>query len=82
MNPKGGLGLRNLNLSALRAGATMRPMSPLARRLAAIAVLILSLGIIGILGLRGMGFQVGIGPFGNPTPIAETATPQDRKSVV
>ena len=54
----------------------MRPMSPLARRLAAIAVLILSLSIVSVLGLRGMGFQIGFGPFANPTPVAETATPQ------
>jgi hypothetical protein len=54
----------------------MRPMSPLARRLAAIAVLILSLGIVAVLGLRGMGFQIGLGPFANPTPVVATATPQ------
>jgi hypothetical protein len=54
----------------------MRPMSPFARRLAAIAVLILSLAIVAVLGLRGMGFQVGFGPFANPTPVVATATPQ------
>jgi hypothetical protein len=54
----------------------MRPMSPLARRLAAIAVLVLSLFIVAVLGLRGMGFQIGFGPFANPTPVAEAATPQ------
>lgn len=76
VNPKGGLGLRNLNLGANRAGATMRPMSPLARRLAAIAALILSLAIVAVLGLRGMGFQVGFGLFANPTPVVATATPE------
>jgi hypothetical protein len=54
----------------------MRPMSPFARRLAAIAVLILSLAIVGVLGLRGMGFEIGFGPFANPTPVVATATPQ------
>src|SRR4026209_2992926 len=53
----------------------MRPMPPLAKRFAALAVLLLSLAIIAVLGLRGMGFQVG-GPFANPTPEVATATPQ------
>lgn len=76
MNPKGGLGLRNLNLMADPTDATMRPMPPLAKRLAAVAVLLLSLAIIAVLGLRGMGFQIGFGPFANPTPEVATATPQ------
>ncbi len=54
----------------------MRPMPPLAKRLAALIVLLLSLAIIATLGLRGMGFQVGFGPFANPTPEVATATPQ------
>ena len=54
----------------------MRPMSPLARRVAAIATLILSLAIVAVLGLRGMGFQIGFGPFANPTPVVATATPE------
>jgi hypothetical protein len=54
----------------------MRPMPPLAKRLAAISVLVLSLAIIATLGLRGLGFQVGFGPFANPTPEVATATPQ------
>lgn len=76
MNPKGGLGLRNLNLTADPADATMRPMPPLAKRFAALLVLLLSLAIIAVLGLRGMGFQVGFGPLANPTPVVSTATPQ------
>ena len=54
----------------------MRPMSPFARRLAAIAVLLLSLAIVAVLGLRGMGFEIAFGPFANPTPVVATATPQ------
>jgi hypothetical protein len=54
----------------------MRPMSPFARRLAAIAVLLLSLAIVAVLGLRGMGFEIGFGPFANQTPVVATATPQ------
>ena len=76
MNPKGGLGLRNLNLIADPAGATMRPMPPLAKRFAALLVFLLSLAIVAVLGLRGMGFQVGLGPLANPTPVVATATPQ------
>lgn len=53
----------------------MRPMSPAARRLAAIAVLVLSLAIIAVLGLRGMGFQIGFGPLASPTPEVSTPTP-------
>jgi len=76
VNPKRGLGLRNLNLTADATDATMRPMPPPARRVAAILVLLLSLAIIAVLGLRGMGFQIGFGPFAGPTPEVETATPQ------
>ena len=54
----------------------MRPMSRAARRLAAIAVFLLSLAIVAVLGLRGMGFQIGIGSFASPTPILGTASPQ------
>ncbi len=75
MNPKGGLGLRILNQSALMVSATMRPMSPLARRVAAIAVVVLSLSIIVVLGLRAMGFQVAIGLLASPTPLVATASP-------
>jgi len=76
VNAKGGLGLRNLNLTADPTDATMRPMPPLAKRFAALAVLLLSLAIIAVLGLRGMGFQIGFGPLANPTPEVATATPQ------
>ncbi len=72
MNPKGGLGLRNLNLTLRPTDATMRPMSPLARRLAAFSVLLLSMAIIAVLGLR----ATGVGPFTSPTPVAATATPR------
>jgi len=54
----------------------MRPMSSTARRLAAIAVVLLGLAIVVFLGLRGMGFQMGIGPFASPTPIVATASPE------
>jgi hypothetical protein len=77
VNPKGGLGLRNLNLTAGRTDATMRPMSPLARRLAPIVVLLLSLAIIAVLGLR----ATGVGLFASPTPVAATATPQPSGAV-
>jgi hypothetical protein len=50
----------------------MPPMSPLARRLAAVTVLLLSLAIVAVLGLR----ATGVGPFASPTPVAATATPQ------
>src|SRR5678815_3811916 len=53
----------------------MRQMPPLAKRFAALAVLLLSLAIIAVLGLRGMGFQIGCGPFADPTPEVATATP-------
>jgi hypothetical protein len=54
----------------------MRPMPPFARRFAALLVLLLGLAIIAVLGLRGMGFQIGFGPFADPTPVVATATPQ------
>ena len=54
----------------------MPPMSSAARRLAAVAALLLSLAIIAVLGLRGMGYQIGIGPFASATPVRATATPQ------
>jgi hypothetical protein len=54
----------------------MRPMPPLAKRLAALGVLLLSVAIVATLGLRGMGFQIGFGPLANPTPELATATPQ------
>ena len=54
----------------------MPPMSSPARRVAAIAVLLLSLAIGAVLGLRGMGFQIGFGPFASATPAVATATPE------
>ena len=75
MNPKGGLGLRNLNLSGRMANATMRPMSSGARRIAGGLVLLLSLAIVAVVGLHGMGFQIGFGPGASATQAA-TATPR------
>ncbi len=49
-------------------------MPSLARRLVAIAVLLLSVAIIAALGLRGMGFRIGL--LDDATPTAATATPQ------
>jgi len=49
----------------------MRPMSSVARRLAAVSVLLLSLAIIVIVGLR----ATGIGLLASPTPLPATATP-------
>jgi hypothetical protein len=74
VNPKGGLGLRNLNLTRPQMDARMRPMSPLARRIAAVSVLLLSLAIVAVLGLRAAGLQVGFNPV-SPTPLPSTATP-------
>ncbi|MGZ6299918.1 MAG: hypothetical protein ACXWMN_05440 [Candidatus Limnocylindria bacterium] len=48
-------------------------MSPLARRIAAFSVLLLSLAIIAVLGLRAIGVQVGFTPV-SPTPLP-SATP-------
>lgn len=50
----------------------MRPMPSSARRLAAVAVLLLSLTIVAVLALRGMGFQIGFGPFASAIPVEET----------
>jgi hypothetical protein len=50
----------------------MPPMSLLARRVAALSVLLLSLAIIAVLGLR----ATGIGLLASPTPVLATATPQ------
>ena len=44
-------------------------MSPLARRLSAIAALILSLVIIGVLTLRAFGVPLAIGPLGSATAL-------------
>jgi hypothetical protein len=76
VNPNGGLGLRNLNLTARQTDATMPPMSPLARRLAAIGVLLLSLAIVAVPGLRWIGIQIGSGLVASPTPVAATVTPR------
>lgn len=50
----------------------MRPMSSVARRLAAVSVLLLSLAIVLIVGLR----ATGIGLLASPTPLPATATPR------
>jgi hypothetical protein len=49
----------------------MRPMSGIARRVAAVSVLLLSLGIVAVLGIR----ATGVGLLPSPTPVAATATP-------
>jgi hypothetical protein len=54
----------------------MRPMPPVARRLSAVAALLLGLGIVAVLALRGMGYPIGAGVRASPTPVAATATPQ------
>jgi hypothetical protein len=54
--------------------ATMRPMPSLARRLAAVAVLLLSVAIVALVGSWGMGVPIGIGQLGSPTPGAATPT--------
>jgi len=54
----------------------MPPMSSPARRAAAIAVLLLSLAIVVVLGLRGLGFQIGFGPFASPTPVVASPSTQ------
>jgi hypothetical protein len=51
-------------------------MSLLARRLAAISVLLLSLAIVAVPGLRWRGVQTGTELVASPTPVAATATPQ------
>lgn len=50
----------------------MRPMSPPARRVAALSVLLLSLTIIAFVGLR----AAGAGILASPIPVATTATPR------
>ena len=50
----------------------MRPMSPLARRVAALSVLLLSLAIVVVLALR----ATGIGLLASPTQVPATATPR------
>lgn len=50
----------------------MRPMSSLARRVAALSVALLSLAIVAVLGLR----ATGIGLLASPTPLPATATPR------
>ncbi|MEX0710368.1 MAG: hypothetical protein WD116_04090 [Chloroflexota bacterium] len=49
-------------------------MPSLPRRLAAVAVLLLSLAIVAVLALRGMGFQVGFGPFASAPPVEGSAS--------
>jgi hypothetical protein len=73
VNPKGGLGLRNLNLSGPATSATMRPMSRRATRIAGGAVLLLSLAIVAVVGLQGMGFQIGIEPQASAAATATAA---------
>jgi len=50
----------------------MRPMSRLARRVAALSVLLLSLAIVAVVGLR----ATAVGLLPSPTPVAATATPR------
>ncbi len=50
----------------------MPPMSAPVRRLAAIAVLLLSVAMVAVLALRGMGFEVALGPLARPTPVLAT----------
>ena len=53
----------------------MRPMSNPGRRLVAIAVLLLSVVAVAVLALRGMGFEIALGPLARPTPILAAASP-------
>lgn len=46
----------------------MRPMSPLTQRLAAIAVVLLTLAMVAVLVLRSLGVPLGAGPPASPTP--------------
>jgi hypothetical protein len=55
-------------------------MPSLARRLAAVAVLLLSLAIVAFVGLRGMGVPIGIGQAASPTPVPATPTAQPSPS--
>lgn len=47
-------------------------MSPILRRLAALATIVLALGIVVVLALRGMGVEVAIGPLASPTPVVSS----------
>jgi hypothetical protein len=76
VNPKGGLGLRNLNQRRSGDECDNAPMPSPARRLAAVTVVLLSLAIVLVLGLRAMGFRIGVGVLVSPTPEVATATPQ------
>lgn len=58
----------------------MRPMPSPARRLVAIAVLVLSLAIVAFVGLRELGIPIGIGQLGTPTPVAATPTAEPSTS--
>ena len=76
VNPKGGLGLRNLNQRRPAGGCDNAPVPALVRRLVAVAVLLLSVAIVAFLGLREVGFRIGIGLLESPTPVATpTAEP-------
>lgn len=55
-------------------GATMRPMPSPARRLAAVAVLLLSVAIAALVGSWGLGVPIGIGQVSSPTPLPATPT--------
>jgi hypothetical protein len=55
-------------------------MAPFARRLAAIAVLLLGVAIVAFLGLRGLGVEIGIGQLERPTPVAATPTAEPSAS--
>ncbi|MGZ8563125.1 MAG: hypothetical protein ACXWWU_05855, partial [Candidatus Limnocylindria bacterium] len=55
-------------------------MPSLARRLAAIVVLLLSVAIVAFLGLRGLGVEIGIGQLGSPTPVPATPTAEPSPS--
>lgn len=50
-------------------------MSAPVRRLAAIAVLLLSVAMVAVLALRGMGFEIALGPLAGPTPILASSSP-------
>ena len=52
----------------------MPPMSPVARRFAAAAALLLSLAIVALLVMRGLGVQIGLSA--TPTPAAATPSPR------
>ena len=50
-------------------------MSAPVRRLAAIAVLLLSVAMVAVLALPGMGFEIALGPLARPTPILASPSP-------